>query len=179
LHVAEGRWMTSAQAPNRVQSRHITRTVCVRERGGGRATWPSSCQPHSHTSQRAMPLSIGSRGPHVLATLTCRGPCLFGFYMRACLLVSSPLLRITSHCLHKPILVRAHAPSLFHFSNLAKAAATGDDGWDGSSAEPLGPPPGPLQYRLLSTVIADQLQAIARAEHKGLSKTFEGQGAAR
>ncbi|CAM9669154.1 unnamed protein product [Hapterophycus canaliculatus] len=36
--------------------------------------------------------------------------------------------------------------------------------------EPLGAPPGPLQYRILSTVIADQLHAIARAEDKGLGE---------
>ena len=58
-----------------------------------------------------------------------------------------------------------------------KALEAGREGWDGSSLlqqqppqEPLGPPPSPLQYRLLSTVIADQLQAIARAEHKGLGE---------
>ncbi|CAN0284357.1 unnamed protein product [Ectocarpus sp. 12 AP-2014] len=34
--------------------------------------------------------------------------------------------------------------------------------------DPLGPPPDPVQYRLLSTVIADQLEAIAKAEDKGL-----------
>ncbi|CAM9115608.1 unnamed protein product, partial [Ectocarpus sp. 4 AP-2014] len=34
--------------------------------------------------------------------------------------------------------------------------------------EPLGPPPDPVQYRLLSTVIADQLEAIAKAEDKSL-----------
>lgn len=48
-------------------------------------------------------------------------------------------------------------------------------GADGESAQqlqqPLGPPPGPLQYRLLASVIADQLQAIGNADEKGLGAT--------
>eukprot|EP00903_Cladosiphon_okamuranus_P005713 g5672.t1 len=50
----------------------------------------------------------------------------------------------------------------------------GHTGWNGASAQlqqdPLGAPPRPLQYRILSTVIADQLQAIAKAEIKRLDE---------
>lgn len=54
--------------------------------------------------------------------------------------------------------------------------SAGHTGWDGASAqlqqEPLGAPPDPLQYRVLSTVIADQLQAIAKAEIKRLGEAL-------
>ena len=57
--------------------------------------------------------------------------------------------------------------------------SAGHPGWNGASPqlqqEPLRAPPGPLQYRVLSTIIADQLQSIARAEIKRLGEAFCGE----
>lgn len=45
----------------------------------------------------------------------------------------------------------------------------GGSGWEGLQ-KPLPPPPSPQQFRTLSSVIAEQLQAIERAQEKTLGE---------
>eukprot|EP00752_Nemacystus_decipiens_P012770 g11309.t1 len=57
------------------------------------------------------------------------------------------------------------------FNGGGSAGHTAWNGWSEQlQQEPLGAPPGPLQYRILSTIIADQLHAIAKAEIKRLDQ---------